>query len=477
MDENNTMNFSCEPDDSEASAVHNSSGANYYYDPDFNPQPHGNPQPQKPQKPKKEHKGTWKIVALVLVVALVGSIGGSALTYAISGIRGDGEEVQETLAVESETEEEAAPYELVKHELPSQLSSNDTGKTLTAAQVYEMTVNSVVGINTETTTNVFGQEAVAASSGSGFILSEDGYIITNCHVVDGADNIKVVTYSGETYEAELVGADSNYDVAVLKIEATGLPAVSVGDSDILKVGEEVIAIGNPLGELTFTMTNGIISALDREINTDGNPQNMIQTNAAINSGNSGGPLFDMDGNVIGVTTAKYSGSTSSGTTIEGLGFAIPINDVLKVAYDLVEYGYVRGVAYLGITVRTLDSDTASYYSLPVGPRVESVNEGSCAETAGMQVGDIIFQFNGVDVADTVDLLSQLRKVKAGDTVEVKVYRAGAEIDLTVTLDERPKEVPDPNETTTTEEQQTDPSEGYGDGYGYYQYPNPFGFGN
>ena len=474
MDENNTMNFSCEPDDSEASAVHNNSNSNYYFDPNFNPQPHGNPQPEKPKKAKKQGGVTWKIVALVLVVAIIGSVGGSALTYAISNIRGGGEEeVQETLA---EVEEEKAPFEVVKHELPSQLNSNDTGKSLSASQVYEMTVNSVVGINTETTTNVFGQEAVAASSGSGFILSEDGYVITNCHVVDGADTIKVVTYSGETYEAELVGSDSNYDVAVLKIDATGLPAVTVGDSDTLKVGEEVIAIGNPLGELTFTMTNGIVSALNREVNTDGNPQNMIQTNAAINSGNSGGPLFDMDGNVIGVTTAKYSGSTSTGTTIEGLGFAIPINDVLKVAYDLAEYGYVRGVAYLGVTVRTLDSETASYYSLPVGPRIESINEGSCAEKAGMQVGDIVFQFNGVDVSDTTHLLSQLRKVKAGDTVTVKVYRAGAEIDLTVTLDERPKEVPDPNETIT-QEQQTNPSEGYGDGYGYYQYPDPFGFGN
>lgn len=472
MEENNSVNFSCEPDHNEASAVHTNQNSNYYYDPNFQPRP--NPQPE-PEKPKKQGKGTWKIVALLLVVAILGSVGGSALTAAISAIRQPDGEVQDALG-DAESLEDASQYELVVHELPSQLNSNDTGKSLTASQVYEMTVNSVVGIKTETTTNIYGQEAVAASSGSGFILSEDGYIITNCHVVSGANTIQVTLYSGETYNAELVGADSDFDVAVLKIEAEGLPAVSIGDSSKLKVGEEVVAIGNPLGELTFTTTNGIISALDREINTDGNPQNMIQTNAAINSGNSGGPLFDMDGNVIGMTSAKYSGSTSSGTIIEGLGFAIPINDVLKVAYDLAEYGYVRGLAYLGVTVRTLDSETASYYGLPVGPRVESVNEGSCAEAAGIQTGDIIFQFNGVDVATHTELQSQLKKVNAGDTVTVKVYRAGAELDLTVTLDERPQNVPDPNETAESQES----ADGYvpkdGEGYGDFAYPFGFGFG-
>ena len=228
------------------------------------------------------------------------------------------------------------------------------------------------------------------------------------------------------------------------------------------MGEEVIAIGNPLGELTFTMTNGIISALDREINTDGNPQNMLQTNAAINSGNSGGPLFDMDGNVIGVTTAKYSG-----TTIEGLGFAIPINDALKVAYDLVEYGYVKGQAYLGINVRALDSQTASYYGLPIGPRVESVNPGSCAEKAGIRAGDIIIRFDGVDVENNPALLSELKKAQAGDTVNITLFRAGAEVEVTVVLDEKPSQ--DELEAAVQQEQQQQQEEYY------YQYP--FGFGN
>ena len=438
MDENNTMHFSCEPMGDYPPS--NGQGA-----------PSGDP-----KKPEKKGKITGKIVAMLLVVALLGSVGGSALTAAINSIHSDDkEDVQATSSDATDaSEEDGTDYQLVSHALPDNLPTNDTGKSLTESQVYALAVNSVVGITTEATTNVFGQQAVSANAGTGFILTEDGYIITNQHVVAGADTITVTLYSGEKYTAELVGSDASYDIAVLKIEAEGLQPVSVGDSDTLQVGESVVAIGNPLGELTWTMTNGIISALNREINTDGNPQNMIQTNAAINSGNSGGPLFDMDGNVIGVTSAKYSGSTSSGTTIEGLGFAIPINDALRVAYDLVEYGYVKG-AYLGVSLRDLDSNTANYYSLPVGPRVEEVVEGSCAEKAGVQVGDIIIRFNGVDVETYNDLSGQLKKLEAGDTVEMVVYRNGEEITLTVTLDEKPQTT----EETTEDAQTQDPNQG------------------
>ena len=435
MDENNTMHFSCEPMGDYSPS--NGQGA-----------PSGDP-----KKPEKKGKITGKIVAMLLVVALLGSVGGSALTAAINSIHSDDKEaVQATSSDATDaSEEDGTNYQLVSHALPDELPTNDTGKSLTESQVYALAVNSVVGITTEATTNVFGQQAVSAGAGTGFILTEDGYIITNQHVVAGADTITVTLYSGETYAAELVGAEASYDIAVLKIDATGLSAVSVGDSDTLQVGASVVAIGNPLGELTWTMTNGIISALNREINTDGNPQNMIQTNAAINSG---GPLFDMDGNVIGVTSAKYSGSTSTGTTIEGLGFAIPINDALRVAYDLVEYGYVKG-AYLGVSLQNLDSNTANYYSLPVGPRVEEVVEGSCAEKAGVQVGDIIIRFNGVDVETYNDLSGQLKKLEAGDTVEMVVYRKGEEITLTVTLDEKPQTT----EETTEDAQTQDPNQG------------------
>ena len=488
--DNQEMNFGFEPVQEPVQQEEHTEPAPQPAEPAFQP-PETNPRPApqpytpnpyaytyygKPEKEKKDHS-TGKIIALVLVVALVASFLGAMLKGAVDMIADRDEDEDTSMADrkdrtskdddEDAEEEDDVSYELREHELPKELSTNDTGKALSPAQVYELTVNSVVGIQTEATMNAFGQEAVSASAGSGFILSEDGYVITNCHVVAGADKITVDLFNGDSFPAELVGSDSSFDIAVLKIDAKGLPAVSVGDSDQLKVGEEVVAIGNPLGELTFTMTNGILSALDREINTDGNPQNMLQTNAAINSGNSGGPLFDMDGNVIGVTTAKYSGSTTTGTTIEGLGFAIPINEALKVAYDLVDYGYVKGQAYLGVTVATLDSRTASYYGLPIGPRVESVNPGSCAEAAGIEVGDIITACDGVKVESNPELLAQLKKHKAGETITMDLFRAGEETQVTVTLDEKPSQ-----EEIDATVQQQEQEEAFPEEY-YYQYPDGF----
>lgn len=180
-----------------------------------------------------------------------------------------------------------------------------------------------------------------------------------------------------------------------------------------------------------------MSALDREINTDGKPINMLQTDVAINSGNSGGALFDMNGNVIGITSAKYSGSTSSGASIEGISFAIPINDALRVVYDLQQYGHVTGRAYLGVTVKDLDSTTAATYGLPSGPMIQSVEAGGCAEKAGLQQGDIIIGFNGAEISSYTDLVAALNKCHSGDTATIKVFRSGAEVDATITLDERP----------------------------------------
>ena len=271
------------------------------------------------------------------------------------------------------------------------------------------------------------------------MLSEDGYVITNNHVIEGAQAILVGLYDGRELEAQLIGRDSLNDVALLKIDAEGLSCVAVGDSDAVEVGEEVIAIGNPLGKLTFTMTAGYVSALDREVSTDGRPISMLQTDAAINSGNSGGPLFDMNGNIIGMTTAKYSGFSSSGTNIEGLGFAIPIRDVLRVAYDLRQFGRVMGRAYLGVTLRDLDGTTAATYGLPVGPMVQSVTAGSCCEAAGVQQGDIVIGFDGQKISRYSELVTALAAHKAGDRVELSVYRAGAELTLGLTLDERPSD--------------------------------------
>lgn len=254
-------------------------------------------------------------------------------------------------------------------------------------------------------------ETTGICTGSGFVLTEDGYIVTNHHVIADADEGTVVVqfYSGEEYPAAIVGTDSMNDVALLKIEAEGLQTVTVGDSNEVEVGETVEAIGNPLGDLTFTMTAGYISALDREIDTDGTVINMLQTDAAINSGNSGGPLFDMNGNIIGVTTAKVSGTTETGVTIEGLGFAIPINDVLRVVYDLQQYGRVRGRAYLGVTLQNLDAEVAEIYGLPSGPQVVTVTEGSCSEKAGLQPHDIILEFDGREINAYSDLVSALSK--------------------------------------------------------------------
>ena len=334
-----------------------------------------------------------------------------------------------------------------------------------------MNIGAVCGISTQVTASLWGVETTGVCTGSGFVLTADGYIVTNNHVVADADEGTVVVqfYSGEEYPAVIIGTDSMNDVALLKIEAEGLQTVTVGDSDEVEVGETVEAIGNPLGDLTFTMTAGYISALDREIDADGTPINMLQTDAAINSGNSGGPLFDMNGNIIGVTTAKVSGTTDSGVSIEGLGFAIPINDVLRVVYDLQQYGR----AYLGVTLQNLDAEVAEIYSLPSGPQVVTVTEGSCSEKAGLQPHDIILEFDGREINTYSDLVSALSKRRAGDTVKMKLYRAGAEIEVTLTLDERPgeEEIDKAEQQAQSElEGQSQPDEEFTvpdfDGYGY-----------
>ena len=339
---------------------------------------------------------------------------------------------------------------------------------LTPSQVYAMNVHSVVAISNQSTTNIWGQVSETASSGTGFIISADGYILSNYHVVEGARRLTVMTYLGDEYEARLVGFDQMNDVAILKVEATGLDPVTIGSSDELIVGDQVVAIGNPLGELTSSLTVGYISAKDRTINTDGNLINMMQTDAAINPGNSGGPLFNMKGEVIGITTAKYSGSTGSGASIEGIGFAIPIADVMSMTEDLITNGYRTNMAYLGVVVMDLDSNTAAMYSLPMGSYVRSVEPGSCAETAGIQPKDIIIAIGEYGVEGNSTLQSALRKFKAGDSTTVTVYRAGAELELPITFDERPQ---DPNaslEQQPPQESGEMPSSGsFEDWYNYF----------
>ena len=436
MDEE--RNFTIEPEDEPPAQSE-------YTQPDYIPEWTQPTQPEEPEEPKKKRRTWLKITALLLALAIVASLGRALLRSAINGLaahNASGDSAQpaaDASGAASAPESAGEPYQRELTPLPETLPTYDSGKTLTAQEVYGINVDAVCGIATEVTTNVFGQTASTAVVGSGFVLTEDGYVVTNNHVVEGTDNVSVKLHDGSTYPAEVVGGDSLSDVALLKIEAEGLSHVAVGDSDAIAVGEGCIAIGNPLGELTFTMTGGYVSALPREINISGKPISMFQTDAAINAGNSGGPLFDMAGNVIGITSAKISGITGSGASIEGVGFAIPINEALRVVYDLQEYGYVRGRAFLGVTVKELDAETADTYGLPVGPIVQSVVADSCADKAGIAVKDIILAFNGRNIKTYTQLMSALNKCSAGDEVTLRIYRAGAELDVTLTLDERPEE--------------------------------------
>ena len=307
---------------------------------------------------------------------------------------------------------------------------------LTPGQVYAQNVPAVVAIASQgTTTNIYGQTSQTASAGSGFLISADGYVVTNYHVVTGASDLSVLTYDGEVHTAQLIGYDEGNDICVLKIQGEDFPFVTIGSSNAVGVGDQVAAIGNPLGELTSTLTVGYISAKDRVVTTDGNTINMLQTDAAINSGNSGGPLFNMDGELIGITTAKYSGTTDSGAAIEGIGFAIPIDDVLDMIRDLQEDGHISG-AYLGVAVMDV-SESAQVYGLPAGAYVDDVTTGSAADRAGIIKQDIIVNIGGYDIASIGDLTRVLRKFKAGDTTTISVYRAGKQVDLSITLDEKP----------------------------------------
>lgn len=441
-----------------------------YYNNQFDPQqnmPGYQPFPEPPRKPKK--KLTWlKITAIVLSALLVGGVAGAAVTGFVS---------REKVAEEST--EETKEYQMESVPLPERIQTVEGDKSLTPADVYAANVGAVVGVSTESTptTNIFGQISATTSTGSGFVLTEDGYVVTNYHVVEDANSIKVTLYSGDSYSAQLVGGYADNDVALLKINAEGLQHVTVGKSEDLVVGEQIVAIGNPLGELTYTMTVGYVSAMDREINASGKPINMLQTDVAINSGNSGGPVFDMNGNVIAIASAKYSGRTSSGTYIEGLSFAIPIDDVLDILYDLGTYGYVTGRPYLGVTLKDLDNATAQTYGLPVGPIIDSVEAGSCAEKAGLQKGDIILQVNDVETESYDALVSALRDYRAGDTVSVTVFRDGQRQSFEVTLDEKNTQqvTEDSNSQQSVPDDDT-PAFGYSDPYGGYDFNFGFPFG-
>ena len=299
-----------------------------------------------------------------------------------------------------------------------------TGEELSAAEIYSLLTPACVGVSTSTTsTNVFGQITRGAITGSGFIISADGYVLTNNHVIETAlaENleVKVMLYSGEEYTAEIIGGDSRSDVALLKIPGRDLPTVTLGTFEGTRVGEAIYAIGNPLGELTYSMTSGIVSALDRSIT--------IANDAAITNGKSGGPIINRFGQVIGIASAKYA---SSG--VEGLGFAIPIDDALIIVDDLAAYGYVKGRPLLGILVGNAQAYTEDGTA---GAIVMEVNEGSCSQRAGLLTGDIIVEAGGKTITSMADLLDARRFWHAGDTITIVALREGERMTFSVTLDE------------------------------------------
>ena len=342
------------------------------------------PEPEKKQK-KSVQLTMSKVIALALCCSLVGGILGAGGVALLGGGKKDS-----TTILEGERPSSAITVAQI-----------DTSREMTPAEVYAQNVNSTVGITTSVTTNFWGYQTTAAVSGSGFILTEDGYILTNFHVIEDSNSITVTAYDGTTYDATVVGYDESNDIAVLKVEAEGLTPVVLGDSDDLNVGDTVVAIGNPLGELTFSLTSGVVSALDREVTmSSGVTMDLIQTDCAINSGNSGGALFNLYGEVIGITNAKYSGSGSSGqASIDNIGFAIPINSVRNIVESIIENGYIVK-PYIGVSVTDVSAETQSY-GLPQGAAVKEVTEGSPAEQAGLQVNDIITRVGDTEITVTV----------------------------------------------------------------------------
>ena len=419
-DENNLYHFSYRDPNAES---HTESAAGSTVEPAADPVV-----TDTPVQPKKHHGGVGRVVALILSCAVISAacgFGGAILAQ--NGSRTGKTTVQQSNRT-------AATVNVKKVD----------GQTLMSpAEVYASTVNSVVSINcSAVSTNIFGQQTESASSGSGFIYTADGYIVTNQHVVANASSINVTLYNGDTYPATLVGSDSDYDVAVLKIDAKDLPAVTLGSSTDVNVGDTVMAIGNPLGELTFSMSQGIVSCVNRAINVEGTPFNMIQVDASINPGNSGGPLMNLYGEVVGIVSAKYS--SYANTTVEGLGFAIPINDVQSIIKDIIETGSVGNKAYMAITAGTMTQQMAAQYKINAteGVFVYSVEDGGAGDKAGLKLGDVITKLNDTQITSMEDLSAAKKGFKAGDTVTLTVLRDGKEITTQLTFDAQPQTTDD-----------------------------------
>ncbi len=384
--------------------------------------------PSAPEKKPKKKRGMLRVIALVLCCVLVGGgagVGGAALYLNLNPPAAGNTIIRENNAVPS-------PVSGVK--------GDGTGlAAMSLTDIYETYADACVVITSQvpyTSNTWYGPSTgMQTYSGSGFVISDNGYIVTNYHVIDGAKTVTVAMFDGSEYTASYVGGEKDNDIAVLKIDATGLKTVILGDSDTLKVGETVCTIGNALGTLSFSQTSGAVSGVGRAVTyTDGTIINMIQTDCTINSGNSGGPLFDAYGRVVGITSAKYSNNNdySGQAAIENIGFAIPINDVKGMITDIVENGYVIR-PYMGITVAPISGDNAEIFGWPNGVYVNNVEEGSCAQAAGIKRGDIITRLGGTAITSTAELTAAKNRFSPGDTTNVTVYRAGEYLELTITF--------------------------------------------
>ena len=381
-----------------------------------------------PETKKKKKKQPWVLtIILVLVCSLLSGamgVGGVLLM----------QHLQAEEAPEIPEQDISYIMQGVRENSVIEMVDVPTGEPMTPAEVYAANVNSTVGITTSATTNFWGYQSTSAASGSGFIISDDGYILTNFHVIEDSSSISVSMYNGESYKADLIGYDESNDIAVLKIEEEGLAPVILGNSDNLNVGDSVVAIGNPLGELTFTLTSGTISAKDREVTFSNNTtMNLLQTDCAINSGNSGGALFNLYGEVIGVTNAKYGSSSNSSASIDNIGFAIPINSIMNIVESIIEKGYISK-PYIGISVLDVSAETQAY-GIPAGAAVQSVTENGPAAQAGLQRGDIITAVDGKAMTSN-ELVSYVGAAEIGQQIVFSIYRQGETLEVIVNVGEQ-----------------------------------------
>ena len=416
------------------------------------------PQPTPMEDRRRRHTGKWITVIVIvgmLALAVTGTVhlvrdvgvtlnrsdNGFLLTIGTQPAQQSSAPAEQTQTTKEEAVHAEAPAQtqqaaedlpqltIVQSPAGTPTVASDEDGALSLQEIYRRCIGSVVSIVTVTPSG--------KASGTGIIMSEDGYVITNHHVIESAQAVSVLTSDNQEYAASVVGSDETSELAVLKVEAEGLQAAEFGDSSVLQVGDSVAAIGDPLGTaLRGTMTDGIISAINRDLTVNDRTMSLIQTNAALNNGNSGGPLINCYGQVIGINTMKMSNFYSASATVEGIGFAIPIDTAKPIIDELIEKGYVSGRPAIGIDGETLPATYRIYYRLPQGIYVTRVYRNSDAAAKGVSEGDIITAINGVSVTT----MEQLNRVKnqftAGQTITLTIYRGGVSSDVEIILMDR-----------------------------------------